>query len=97
MGLSFTSVLLGLVAIIHFFTAMLATFEVADYPLFTIKQKIVWQLVLWLVPILGALLVHNKLDLANKGGSGIGGTGTGGEGTSGGGGGGCDGFGGGDC
>ena len=76
MELSGMWTLLMLVAIAHFFLAMLATSEVANYPLFNLKQKVIFQLILWLIPIAGTLFIHKKLGIGWGGGSGSGGDGT---------------------
>jgi len=59
-----------IVTVLHFFLAILDTSEVADYPLFNLKQKIMWPLILWLLPVIGTLLVHKKLNLGWRARSG---------------------------
>lgn len=93
MGLGFFAGLLLLVLGVHLFLAFFASLEVADYPLFSTGQKVLWQSIVWLLPILGTLLAHKKLGLGWASDAAAGGHSSQGGGH--GGGGGCDGGGGG--
>ena len=53
----------GLLLIAHIFLAYFASKEIVDYPLFSYKKKIKWQLIVWLVPIIGTILTHKILGI----------------------------------
>ena len=56
--------LLGLLALVPaVIFDFLATSEVIEYPLFSLREKVLWFSLLWLLPYVGVLLVHRKLGL----------------------------------
>lgn len=56
--------LVGLLAILPaVILSLLSTAEVVEYPLFSRRERVVWFLLLWLLPYAGVLLVHRKLGL----------------------------------
>ena len=63
MELGFLGSVLAVIFIAHLFLAYFASKEVADYPLFSLKQKITWQIIVWLLPIVGTVLAHKKLGI----------------------------------
>ena len=67
---------IAIVLLISIFFSILATKEVNEYPLFTIKQKIFWLIILWCIPIVGAIIVHKVIGLGWAKGDSSGGDGS---------------------
>ncbi len=63
MSLGFYLTITGIPLLLHLALAFFASMEVANYPLFKFKQKILWQIIVWLIPILGTFLLHRKIEL----------------------------------
>lgn len=69
----------AIVGVIHMIMAFLSTIDLKDNPLFSLSKKCLWFLVVWCIPVFGALLFHYKTGLGWSSGHT-----TGGEGTTGG-------------
>ncbi len=71
--------ILGIIGIIHFFLALFTTIELWEFPLIKFIKKILWLVVIWLIPIIGVILFRNKYSIGwASGSSGINESATGG-------------------
>ncbi len=57
--------ILGFIAIIHIFVAILSTIELKDYPAQTFFKNILWFLIIWCFPFIGAVLFYKNISLSS--------------------------------
>lgn len=56
-------VIIGLVTLAHLFMAYFVSIELADYPLINKFNKLIWYVIIWLLPVVGTLLAYRKLRI----------------------------------
>ena len=65
----------------HIFLGVYLTTEITDYPLFNTGQKVIWLVVVWVLPIIGIIVASRKIGLKwSLGKPGEGGSSYGGDG-----------------
>ncbi len=67
MEITIWTIIIFAILLVHLFFAFTSSVEVVQYPLFTTQQRIVWLLILWLMPIIGQIAVNKRIGL--KGGT----------------------------
>lgn len=67
-------VLIGLIALAHLFMAYFISIELSDYPLLNKSKKVLWYLIIWLLPVVGPLLAYRKLNIKSGSPASAGGT-----------------------
>ena len=63
MSSGFYLAIVGIPLLLHLALAFFASMEVTNYPLFKSRQKVLWQIIVWVIPILGTFLLHKKIKL----------------------------------